>query len=175
MSGPYDQHYAFTNGGGYDYNNNNQYQYQQQPQTSSYPTGGFSEQSYQPYHNPQNYYPDTRESYSQSGSGTNTSYYDGQTGAQGPEADRGLLGAAAGGAAGAFGGHKVGHGVLGALGGAILGSLTEDYAKKGRKDKHGKQNKHGYRDSANANANGQSFGSSASGLGSVASSFFNRK
>jgi hypothetical protein len=173
MSGPYDQHYAFTNGG-YDYNNNNQYQYQQQPQTSSYPIGGFSDQYQQPYHNPQNYYPDTRGSYPESGFGTNSSYYGGQPGDQGPEADRGLLGAAAGGAAGAFGGHKVGHGVLGALGGAILGSLTEDYAKKGKKHgKHGKQNKHGYRD--NASANGQSFGSSAGGLGSVASSFFNRK
>ena len=172
MSGPYDQHYAFTQSG-YDYNN----QYQGQ---SSYPNGGFSGQYQQPYQTPQNYYPDTRgssypdNSYSQPGA--NTSYYNnGQPNAQGPEADRGLLGAAAGGAAGAFGGHKVGHGVLGALGGAILGSLTEDYAKKGKKEKHGKHNKHGHRHRDSASANGQSFGSGASGLGSVASSFFNRK
>ena len=134
MSGPYDQHYAFNQTG---YNYNNQYQ----NQTSSYPSGGFSDQP--SYQNPQNYYPDTRgNAYSEQGysqSASNTSYYNnasGQPNAQGPEADRGLLGAMAGGAAGAFGGHKVGHGVLGALGGAILGSLTEDYAKKGKKNKH---------------------------------------
>jgi outer membrane lipoprotein SlyB len=45
------------------------------------------------------------------------------------ESDRGLMGALAGGAAGAFGGHKVGHGFLGTIGGAILGSLTEDFVK----------------------------------------------
>jgi hypothetical protein len=40
-----------------------------------------------------------------------------------------------GAAAGGFGGHKVGHGFLGAVGGAILGSLAEDYAKD--RKKHG--------------------------------------
>jgi hypothetical protein len=34
----------------------------------------------------------------------------------------------------AFGGHKVNHGVLGAIGGAIVGSLAQDALKK--KDKH---------------------------------------
>lgn len=66
----------------------------------------------------------------------------------------------AGGAAGAFGGHKAGHGVLGALGGAILGSLTEDYAKK---NKHHQKNKHG-------NGNGSSM---SGGLAPMASGFFN--
>ena len=171
MSGPYDQHYAFAQNG---YNYNTQYQ----PQTSSYPSEGFSSQYQQSYHNPQNYYPDTRgtSSYPEQGyaqSGTNTSYYNNsQPNAQGPEGDRGLLGAAAGGAAGAFGGHKVGHGVLGALGGAILGSLTEDYAKKGKNGKHGKHG-HGRRDAASSH--GQAYGAGAGGLGSVASSFFNRK
>ncbi|KIW74822.1 hypothetical protein Z517_11592 [Fonsecaea pedrosoi CBS 271.37] len=156
MSGPYDQHLAFAP----IYDQNNQYHSQ-----SSYPSEGFSG-SYQSqaYHNPQNYYPDTRaassypdNSYQQGGA--NTAYYNNNgTNSQGPEADRGLLGTAAGGAAGAFGGHKVGHGVLGALGGAILGSLTEDYAKKNKK--HGKNSKH------NQNT---------SSLGSVASSFFNKK
>jgi hypothetical protein len=46
------------------------------------------------------------------------------------EQDRGLLGALGGGAAGAWGGHKAGHGFLGAIGGAIMGSLAEDFAKK---------------------------------------------
>ena len=136
MSGSYDQHYGFAQNG-YDYNN----QYQAQ---SSYPSGGFSSQYQQSSHKPQIYYTDTRSYYPDNGyaqSGSNNSYYNNsQPHAQGPEADRGLLGAAAGGAAGAFGGHKVGHGVLGALGGAILGSLTEDYAKKGKKNKHHKQN-----------------------------------
>ncbi|OQU95055.1 hypothetical protein CLAIMM_01321 [Cladophialophora immunda] len=174
MSGPYDQHLAFSQ----NYDHNNQYYSQ-----NSYPSEGFSG-SYQPqaYHNPQNYYPDTRgSSYpdnSHQQGGANTAYYNDSTNPQGPEADRGLLGAAAGGAAGAFGGHKAGHGVLGALGGAILGSLTEDYAKKHKKhgNKPGKHNKpsHGYRDSGSyASNNSQNFASG--GLGSVASSFFNRK
>lgn len=50
------------------------------------------------------------------------------------ESDRGLLGAMAGGAGGAFLGHKAGHGFLGTIGGAILGSIGEDFAKK---KKHG--------------------------------------
>ncbi|KIY02665.1 uncharacterized protein Z520_01130 [Fonsecaea multimorphosa CBS 102226] len=176
MSGSYDQYPAYSQ----TYDHNNQYYSQ-----NSYPAEGFSG-SYQPqaYHNPQSYYPDTRSSsypdnaYQQGGS--NTAYYNNNTNTnpQGPEEDRGLLGAAAGGAAGAFGGHKVGHGVLGALGGAILGSLTEDYAKKNKKhsNKPGKHNKHnhGYRDDGSyASSNNQNFASG--GLGSVASSFFNKK
>ncbi|KPI38560.1 uncharacterized protein AB675_4253 [Cyphellophora attinorum] len=50
------------------------------------------------------------------------------------ESDRGLLGALAGGAGGGFLGHKAGHGFLGTIGGAIMGSITEDFAKK---KKHG--------------------------------------
>lgn len=46
------------------------------------------------------------------------------------EQDRGLLGAMAGGAGGAFLGHKAGHGFLGTIGGAIMGSIAEDMAKK---------------------------------------------
>ncbi|RMZ79381.1 hypothetical protein DV738_g3411, partial [Chaetothyriales sp. CBS 135597] len=51
----------------------------------------------------------------------------------GGESDRGLLGALAGGAAGAYGGHKVNHGFLGAIGGAITGSMAEDAIKKHKK------------------------------------------
>lgn len=50
--------------------------------------------------------------------------------------DRGLLGALGGGVAGAWGGHKVGHGFLGTIGGAIMGSLTEDFVKD-KKKHHG--------------------------------------
>ncbi|OAP59028.1 hypothetical protein AYL99_06325 [Fonsecaea erecta] len=180
MSGPYDQQVAFSQG----YDHNNQYYNQ-----NSYPSEGFSG-SYQPqtYHNSQSYYPDTRGSsypdntYQQGGS--NTSYYNNSnttttTNPQGAEADRGLLGAAAGGAAGAFGGHKAGHGVLGAIGGAILGSLTEDYAKKHRKhdnrqSRHNRHN-HGHRDDSSSYAGGNSQNFASGGLGSVASSFFNKK
>merc|ERR1711939_768524 len=49
------------------------------------------------------------------------------------EQDRGLLGAMAGGAGGAFLGHKAGHGFLGTIGGAIMGSIAEDMAKKKKK------------------------------------------
>jgi hypothetical protein len=161
MSGPYNQQYGYAQNGYY----NNQYQAQ-----SSYPSGGFSDSYQQPYHNPQNYYPDTRApSYPENNygqPGANQTYYDnnGQpVNGQSSEADRGLLGAAAGGAAGAFGGHKVGHGVLGALGGAILGSLTEDFAKKKNKGKHSKRDA----------AHGQSYASG--GLSNSVSGFFNKK
>lgn len=163
MSGQYNQQYGYNNGA-YDYNTN-QYQPQYQGQ-NSYPSEGFSGSYQQPYNNnSQPYYQDTRGSsypdnsnYGQPNG--NASYYNnnGQPNAQGPEADRGLLGAAAGGAAGAFGGHKVGHGFLGAVGGAILGSLTEDFAKG--KGKHGKHNKRS--DMSNASSGGLS-------------SFFNKK
>lgn len=46
------------------------------------------------------------------------------------EADRGIMGALAGGAAGAYGGHKVNHGFLGTIGGAVAGSMLEDAYKK---------------------------------------------
>jgi hypothetical protein len=54
------------------------------------------------------------------------------------ETDRGLLGAIGGGVAGHYGGKKAGHGFLGTIGGAILGSMTEDYAKKQKKKHHHK-------------------------------------
>jgi hypothetical protein len=136
MSGQY-QSYNYSQQG---YNNyNNQY-----PQQSSYPSGGFADNQYnqQPYYNsaPQNnYYEDTRNSYSDSQSNSNASYYNnGVSNTQGAEADRGLLGAAGGALAGGYGGHKAGHGIMGAIGGAILGSLTEDYAKKHKKHKSSK-------------------------------------
>jgi hypothetical protein len=60
-------------------------------------------------------------------------------GAVGPDGDRGLMGAMAGGAAGYYGGNKMGHhGIIGALVGAFAGSKAEDYAK----GKH-KQNQQG--------------------------------
>jgi hypothetical protein len=56
---------------------------------------------------------------------------------QGPDAaqggERGVLGALGGSAAGAYIGKKTCHGFLGAVGGAIVGSLTEEYVKRGRK------------------------------------------
>ena len=56
---------------------------------------------------------------------------------QGPgapqEGERGVLGALGGGAAGTYIGKKTCHSFLGAVGGAIVGSLAEDYAKRGRK------------------------------------------
>ena len=63
---------------------------------------------------------------------------DGQPAAEG---ERGLGGALAGGAAGAFGGHQAGHGFLGAIGGAIIGSLAED---KFKDHKHHKQDEQQY-------------------------------
>lgn len=78
----------------------------------------------------------------------------------------------AGGATGAFAGRKAGgHGILGAVGGAIIGSLAEDYAKKGKKAKHGKQKS----SRAGSMSSDVSNSSAASGFGSVASSFFNSK
>jgi len=146
MSGPYDSHYP-SNNYGYD---NSQYQ-------STYPSTGFSQPqqlynantSYSTYQQPDQSYnsyqyqqqpPSSSSSYYQSQTAANNSYYNQSSApvnADGTTADRGLLGAVTGGAAGAFAGHKArGHGVLGALGGAILGSLTEDYAKKGKKNKN---------------------------------------
>ena len=60
---------------------------------------------------------------------------------------------------------KAGHGFLGTIGGAIVGSLAEDYAKKGKKQK---KHHNGRRD---ASVSGQS----ANGLSGMASSFFNQK
>lgn len=158
MSGAYDSHYASNYG--YD---NSQYQ-------SSYPSSGFS-QPQQPYYaNSHSTYQPQDQNYAShqvqqqqpysSSSSSSASYYQSQTpaagdsyynqssqpalNADGTTTDRGLLGAVTGGAAGAFAGHKArGHGVLGALGGAILGSLTEDYAKKGKKNKKNKSHSGG--------------------------------
>ncbi|KAF2163285.1 hypothetical protein M409DRAFT_57575 [Zasmidium cellare ATCC 36951] len=47
-----------------------------------------------------------------------------------PDADRGVMGALAGGAAGAYGGHQLGHGVIGAIGGAYAGHKLEDAYQK---------------------------------------------
>ncbi len=52
------------------------------------------------------------------------------------ESDRGLLGAIGGGFGGHFLGKKANHGFLGTVGGAILGSLAQDFAKD-KKKKHG--------------------------------------
>jgi hypothetical protein len=52
------------------------------------------------------------------------------------ETDRGLLGAAGGAFGGHFLGKKAGHGFLGTLGGALLGSVAEDYLKD-KKKHHG--------------------------------------
>ena len=52
------------------------------------------------------------------------------------ESDRGLLGAIGGGFGGHWAGKKAGHGFLGTIGGAIMGSLAEDYAKN-KKKTHG--------------------------------------
>ncbi|CAJ2501681.1 Uu.00g045340.m01.CDS01 [Anthostomella pinea] len=58
----------------------------------------------------------------------------------GAEADRGLMGAVAGGAAGAYGGHRMGHGIMGGIGGAVAGSILEDALKQhNKKDKKPKQ------------------------------------
>jgi len=63
------------------------------------------------------------------------------------ESDRGLLGALGGGATGAWAGRKAGHGFLGLVGGAIAGSLAEDYAKKEKRKhhRHGNQSSWGGR------------------------------
>lgn len=52
------------------------------------------------------------------------------------ESDRGLLGALGGGVGGHFLGKKAGHGFLGTIGGAILGSMAEDFAKDKKKHHH---------------------------------------
>jgi hypothetical protein len=65
--------------------------------------------------------------------------------------DRGLMGAVAGGALGAYGGHKVHHGFLGAVGGAIAGSLAEDALKKKNKEKKA-QRIGGRRDSSSSSS-----------------------
>ncbi|KAK5137152.1 hypothetical protein LTR08_000657 [Meristemomyces frigidus] len=57
----------------------------------------------------------------------------------GADADRGFMGAMAGGAAGAYGGHKINHGILGGLGGAVAGSMAENAYKRSKKEKKPKQ------------------------------------
>jgi hypothetical protein len=72
--------------------------------------------------------------------------------------DRGLMGALAGGAVGAYGGHKVNHGFLGAVGGAIAGSLAEDALKKKKKEKKEKKQRPGgvRRDSSSSSSSSSS-------------------
>merc|ERR1712230_333736 len=143
---------------GYDSYYSQGYQNQNQ-----YPSYGFS--GSQSYQTQQPYYQDNRAPYAQDQYGSSNSYYNSNSQpAPGQEADRGMMGAVAGGAAGAFGGHKAGHGFLGSIGGAIIGSLAEDYAKKNKKNKH-------HRKAGGSNSNSMMGG----GLGSTASSFFNRK
>jgi CVNH domain len=57
---------------------------------------------------------------------TSESGGEGPRGEGGEEADRGLMGALAGGAAGAYAGHKMHHGIIGAVGGAYAGHKLED-------------------------------------------------
>merc|ERR1711939_973640 len=169
MSG-YDSYYSQ----GYQNQNQNQYSnYNQPASTSSYPSDGFSgSQSYQTQQQPYSYYEDNRAPHAQAHAqqdqyGSSNSYYNSSSQpapAPGQEADRGMMGAMAGGAAGAFGGHKAGHGFLGSIGGAIIGSLAEDYAKKNKKNKN-------HHKAGGSNSNSMMGG----GLGSTASSFFNRK
>lgn len=56
-------------------------------------------------------------------------------------ADRGVMGALAGGALGGYGGHKINHGIIGTVGGAIAGSKLEDHFKDEKKDTKKKQKK----------------------------------
>lgn len=59
------------------------------------------------------------------------------------ESDRGLLGAVGGGFGGHFMGKKAGHGFLGTVGGAILGSLAEDFIKDKKKTNNSSQSSWG--------------------------------
>jgi hypothetical protein len=52
------------------------------------------------------------------------------------ETDRGLLGALGGGFGGHMLGKKAGHGFLGTVGGALLGSIAEDFMKDKKKQHH---------------------------------------
>ncbi|KAK5192310.1 hypothetical protein LTR47_006618 [Exophiala xenobiotica] len=180
MSG-YDSYYSQ----GYQNQNQNQNQYSSYNQpastsysSSSYPSDGFSGSGSQsnPYQTQQSYYyQDNRAPHDQY-DGSNNSYYNSSsqptpTPLPGQEADRGMMGAMAGGAAGAFGGHKAGHGFLGSIGGAIIGSLAEDYAKKNKKNK----NKHHHHKAGSSHSNSNSMMGGGGSLGSTASSFFNRK
>ena len=70
--------------------------------------------------------------------------------------DRGLMGALAGGAVGAYGGHKVHHGFLGAVGGAIAGSLAEDALKKKKKEKKNQQRPAGLRRNSSSSSSSSS-------------------
>ncbi|KAF2838169.1 hypothetical protein M501DRAFT_1011796 [Patellaria atrata CBS 101060] len=113
-------------------------QYQQQGQSTSYydqnynptPSGQFPQQG--AYN--QNPYP----------SDPNQPQYGATDPNAQAEGDRGLLGAAAGGAAGFFGGNKMGgHGLLGALAGAFAGHKLEEKHKH-KKSSHGSHYGSGY-------------------------------
>ncbi|KIW87969.1 uncharacterized protein Z519_11554 [Cladophialophora bantiana CBS 173.52] len=56
------------------------------------------------------------------------------------ESDRGLLGAIGGGFGGHFLGKQAGHGFLGTIGGALLGSVAEDFLKDKKKQHHSSGN-----------------------------------
>ncbi|KAI0601542.1 carbohydrate-binding module family 50 protein [Biscogniauxia sp. FL1348] len=99
---------------------------------------GYGDQSYQGGE-AQSYYNSQYAAQQQPGYG-NGPQYGNQSGPQGAEGDRGLMGAVAGGAAGGFGGHKMGHGVLGAVGGAIAGHLAEEFIKDKREEHHQQSN-----------------------------------
>lgn len=170
MSGPYDNQYAYNQG----YQGYPQYEqtaYTGYEQYNTYPQQGYAAQSCntQP--------PEQARYYSQS---YDPSYQSqpqyGQYQQPGQEADRGVLGALGGGAAGGFAGHKAGHGILGTIGGAIVGHLTEDFAKQKRnKNRHGRKNEH-LPGSAATSGIGNGNGSTMSGgLGSMASSFFSNQ
>ncbi len=157
MSGPYDSQYVYTQG--YPQHQTGYTGHEQYSTYDSYPQQGFAPQNYTTQQHEQTRY----------SSGSYDPLYQSQPqyGHHPQEGDRGVLGALGGGAAGGVAGHRMGHGILGAIGGAIVGSLTEDFAKQ----KH-KKHRHGRKDGRLPSG---SNGSSASGFGSVASSFFNQK
>ena len=153
MSGPYDSQYYSQ---GYP-----QYQtaytgHEQYNTYNSYPQQGFAPQNYSQ--------PEQARYYSQSYDPSHQSQP--QYGQPPQEGDRGVLGALGGGAAGGVAGKRMGHGFLGTIGGAIVGSLAEDFAKqKNKKHKHGRKDRR-------LPSGGSS---TAGGFGSMASSLFNQK
>ncbi|GAB7337447.1 hypothetical protein MBLNU457_g2786t1 [Dothideomycetes sp. NU457] len=71
------------------------------------------------------------------------------------ESDRGVMGALTKAAVGGYGGHQVNHGIIGAVGGAVAGSMLEDHMK----DKKKKKKKHGIfgrRDSSSSSSSSSS-------------------
>jgi Glycine zipper 2TM domain len=182
MAGPYDSQYQYqsygNNGVGYSHQNTAYTGYEQY---STYPSQGFAPQAYNsntPFYSQ----PQSNSYYSPSFDPSNP-HSQPHNGAQG---DKGLLGALGGGAAGGFAGHKMGHGFLGTIGGAIVGSLTEDYAKSKHKKSKNHQKYNNYTSQAgrrnggsHSSVSGGGFGSGWStstsnggGLGALANTFF---